>query len=472
MHRYYCTAEVRAAEAQLFLATPEGLPMRRAAWGIHLVVARELLSHTGAVSGRSVGLLIGSGDNGGDGLWAGAFLLRRGVAVTAVLLGKGRVHARGLAAFRSAGGRVVQEFPKAVDLVLDGIVGISGKGPLRPEAAELVSRITVPIIAVDVPSGVDADSGVVDGPAVKATLTVACGALKPAHALAPLFCGRIELVDIGLDLPQAGITALESSDVSSLWPTPGPKDNKYSQGVVGIIAGSTQYRGAGLLTVGAAVAATSAMVRYVGDAGAQIVSHYPEVVVADTFEQSGAVQAWVFGPGSGTDKKSEEVLVQILASDLPVLIDADGLSILARRPDLVRARTSPTLLTPHEGEFARLTGKVVPPDRMAAVRDLADKWKLTVLLKGSVTVIADGRGQVRVHKATSHWAATAGAGDVLSGVLGSLLAAGLTPLDAASAGALVHTLAAEQAAKNAPTSASMIVKSISRAISEVREICY
>ena len=150
-------------------------------------------------------LLVGSGDNGGDALWAGAMLRRRGVAVTAVLLDPDRAHARGAGGVAGRGGRIEVGADADLgdpDLVVDGIVGISGRGPLRPPAAALVARIGVPIVAVDLPSGVDPDTGVTAGPAVTASVTVAFGALKPVHALAAAHCGRVELVDIGLDLPR------------------------------------------------------------------------------------------------------------------------------------------------------------------------------------------------------------------------------------------------------------------------------
>ena len=207
---YFTADQVRAAEAELFTRVPAGMPMRRAAYGLANVVADELRSWTGGVAGRAVGLLVGSGDNGGDALWAGSMLARRGVAVRAVLLSPERAHPAGLAALRKAGGRVVDRLD-AVDLVIDGIVGISGRGPLRPAAAELVAAVTVPIVAVDLPSGVDVDTGAVDGPAVRAEVTVAFGAYKPVHALAAPYCGRIVLVPIGLQLPEPDLAQLAAA---------------------------------------------------------------------------------------------------------------------------------------------------------------------------------------------------------------------------------------------------------------------
>ncbi|MEV0061863.1 NAD(P)H-hydrate dehydratase [Nocardia sp. NPDC050718] len=470
---YFTADQVRAAEAELFTRVPAGMPMRRAAYGLANVVADELRSGTGGVAGRAVGLLVGSGDNGGDALWAGSMLARRGVAVRAVLLSPERAHPDGLAALRKAGGRVVDRLD-AVDLVIDGIVGISGRGPLRPAAAELVAAVDVPIIAADLPSGVDVDTGAVTGPAVRAEVTVAFGAYKPVHALAAPWCGRIVLVPIGLRLPEPDLAQLAAAAIGADWPVPGAADDKYSQGVVGVCAGSAKYPGAGVLSTGAAVAATSGLVRYVGD-DTEVLATYPEVVASHTISGAGRVQAWVFGPGAGTDAAARDRLAQVLATDLPVLVDADGLTLLAAEPALVLGRTAPTVLTPHAGEFARLTGAEPGPDRVEAVRALADEWRVTVLLKGRATIIAAPGEPTLVSDAGGSWAATAGSGDVLSGLLGALLAAGRSPALAAAAAARVHALAANLAAYDgepaaAPISASPLLRHIRPAIRVLREL--
>ncbi|MFC4377522.1 NAD(P)H-hydrate dehydratase [Nocardia halotolerans] len=470
---YYTADEVRAAEAELFTRVPAGMPMRRAAFGLATVVVDELRSRTGGVVGRTVGLLVGSGDNGGDVLWAGAILRRRGVAVVAVLLNPARAHAEGLAALRAAGGRVVDRLG-TVDVVIDGIVGISGKGPLRPAAAEMVAAVDAPIVAADLPSGVDPDTGAIDGPAVRAQVTVAFGAYKPVHALAAASCGRIVLVPIGLRLPEPGSVQLDPAEVGAGWPVPGPFDDKYSQGVTGVCAGSAKYPGAGVLCTGAAVAATSGMVRYAGS-DTEVLEKFPEVVAAPSISETGRVQAWVFGPGAGTDAQARERLEMLLATDLPVLVDADGLTILAHEPELVRGRAAPTVLTPHAGEFARLTGTPVGADRVGAVRELAASWNVTVLLKGRTTVVAAPGGPALVNDAGGSWAATAGSGDVLSGVIAALLAAGRTPAWSAAAGARAHALAADLAAHagqaaGAPVSAWPLLEHIRPAVRVLREL--
>lgn len=469
MRHYYSVDAIRDAEAPLLASLPDGALMKRAAFGLATAIIGELTARAGGVAGRRVCAVVGSGDNGGDALWASTFLLRRGAAADAVLLGGDRTHRKGLEAFRKAGGRIVESVSPTTDLVIDGVVGISGSGPLRPAAAavfEAVEEAGIPVVAVDIPSGIDPATGAITGPAVHAALTVTFGGLKPVHALAD--CGEVTLVDIGLDLPETDLLGFEAADVAARWPVPGPHDDKYTQGVTGILAGSSTYPGAAVLCTGAAVAATSGMVRYAGSGHSQVLAAWPEVIATPTAAAAGRVQAWVVGPGLGTDDAGAAALRFALDTDLPVLVDADGLTILAAHPELVASRHAPTVLTPHAGEFARLAG-AAPGDDRISTRRLADTFGATVLLKGNVTVIADPGGPVYLNPAGQSWAATAGSGDVLSGMIGALLAAGLPPAEAAAAGAYVHARAAALSAADpgpgdAPTSASRIVPHIRAAL--------
>ena len=473
--RYYYTADqIRVAEAPLLAALPDGALMRRAATGLAHVIAAELRERTGGVAGRRICAVVGSGANGGDALWAATLLRRRGVAAAAILLDPQRTHPGALSAFRSAGGQVTQNLTAATDLVIDGVVGISGQGPLRPAAAEVFAAAEaagVAVVAVDVPSGIDVATGSITRPAVRAALTVTFGGRKPVHALAD--CGRVEVVDIGLDLPPTPLMALDAADVRACWPVPGRLDDKYTQGVVGILAGSAAYPGAAVLCTGAAVAATSGMVRYAGAAAAEVVAHWPEVVIASSPAATGRVQAVVVGPGLGTDEAALETLTYALRTDLPVIVDADGLTVLAAHPHLVLGRAAPTVLTPHAGEYARLAGEPPGVDRVAATRRLATTFGATVLLKGNVTVIAEAHsGQVYLNPAGGSWAATAGSGDLLSGIIGALLAAGLPAAQAAAAAAFVHARAANISAADpgpvsVPTSASRILTHIRTAIARL-----
>ncbi|MGH3554085.1 MAG: NAD(P)H-hydrate epimerase, partial [Mycobacterium sp.] len=367
MRHYYSAETIREAEAPLLASMPDGALMRRAAYGLANSIIGELTARTGGVVGRRVCAVVGSGDNGGDALWAATFLRRRGAAADAVLLNPDRTHRKGLAAFTKAGGHIVEGVSATTDLVIDGVVGISGSGPLRPAAAGMFAAVDaagIPVVAVDIPSGIDVATGAITGPAVHATLTVTFGGLKPVHALAD--CGRVRLVDIGLDLPGTDLRGFEAADVLARWPVPGPDDDKYTQGVTGILAGSSTYPGAAVLCTGAAVAATSGMVRYAGSASAEVLSHWPEVIAAPTPAAAGRVQSWVVGPGLGTEDAGAAALWFALDTDLPVIVDADALTILAAHPDMVASRRAPTVLTPHAGEFARLAGGPPGEDRVGA----------------------------------------------------------------------------------------------------------
>ncbi|MGY2067698.1 NAD(P)H-hydrate dehydratase [Blastococcus sp. SYSU DS0619] len=472
----HTAAEVRAAEAPLLASLPDGALMQRAAAGLATVCLRLL----GRSYGARVALLVGSGDNGGDALFAGARLAARGARVTAVLLDAGRAHAAGLSALRAAGGRSLA--PDAAgpvldraDLVLDGIVGIGGAGGLRPAAATLVERAAAGpalMIAVDVPSGVDADTGAVEGAAFPATHTVTFGAVKPGLVVGEGrgSAGEVHLVDIGLGphLPRASAGRFTDADAAARLPLPDADDDKYSQGVVGIVAGSATYPGAGVLCTGAALRTRPGLVRYAGTAADGVRAAWPEALVtAGRPADAGRVQAWVVGPGMGTDDDARSVLAEVLGTDLPVLLDADALTMLAREPELVRGRSAPTVLTPHDREFARF-GAEPGADRIGAVRRLAADLGAAVLLKGEATVVADPDGTAFVNATGTPWLATAGTGDVLSGIAGALLATGLPAAEAAAVAAHVHGRAGQLAAARGPLIAGDLVRHLPEAVDRVR----
>jgi len=482
---------VRAAEDVLLRRTPEGALMRRAAFALAVHARRMLSARRGR---RRVVLLVGAGDNGGDALWAGVELRRWGVFVTAVLLDPARAHPAGRAALRRAGGRILVlgaadaggragppegagdrmqralDTVRRADLVVDGVVGLAGRGPLREPAAQLTAAAEAPVLAVDLPSGVDVDTGTIDGPAVFATETVTFGALKPVHVLAAFRCGPVHLVDLGLTpfLPRPHAHVLDVEEVRTRWPVPGPADDKYTQGVTGVAAGSAVYPGAAVLATGAAVLATSGMVRFAGGAADGVRAAWPEVVAADTLVKAGRTQAWTVGPGSGTDEAGRVLLAEVLERDVPVCIDADACTLLGQHAELRAAvRGRPIVITPHEREFVRVAGDV-GHDRIAAARRAAADLGVTVLLKGNATVVADADGRTLVHPSASSWAATAGSGDVLSGIIGALLAAGLEPWWAAGCGTYLHGVAAALAADGAPAPASAIQAAIPAAVRAVR----
>src|SRR5680860_591820 len=450
MRNAHSVEQVRAAETALMAQLPEGALMQRAAAGLAFAV----LDFLGNAYGARVLLLVGAGDTGGDAMHAGALLARRGVAVTALLLAPDKAHATGLAALRQAGGVVVGDLPVARrDVIVDGIVGIGGRGGLRPDAAAAVEHLRgVPFVAVDVPSGVNVDTGELDGPHVQAAVTVTFGTYKAAHLVEPAAsaCGAVHLVDIGLELPPAALTALQAADVADLLPVPEPNAHKYTRGVVGVRAGSQAFPGAGLLCVSGASSGLTGLVRYDGGAEALVVQQHPEVVVG-----SGQVQAWVVGSGGGAD--AEAALASALEDGVPVVVDADGLAHV-EGPFGV-----PALLTPHAGELARMLGvgrEEIEAEQLRFAREAAARFESVVLLKGRHTLVASPDGQVRVSTVGPPWLATAGSGDVLAGLCGALLAAGLDPFDAGSAGSWLHGAAAEQASGGGPLTAPAVAAAI------------
>jgi ADP-dependent NAD(P)H-hydrate dehydratase / NAD(P)H-hydrate epimerase len=473
MRAAHTVEQVRAAEHALMARLPEGTLMQRAAAGLAAVCA-DLLD---GVYGARVAVLAGSGDNGGDALFAGARLARRGARVEAVLVSPDKVHRAGLAALRAAGGTVLNPAeatcpnsarmtygPHHADLMLDGIVGIGGRPGLRPPAVDLVESVRAGLtVAVDVPSGIDVDSGETPAEHVHADVTVTFGTHKvgllvdPASAAA----GTVELVDIGLSPPAPPVQALQRADVAALLPVPVRDTHKYARGVVGVAAGSEQFTGAGVLCVSGAVAGPCGMVRYDGpDAVAALVrAAHPEVVVGP-----GRVQAWVVGSGGGGDVAA--ALRRVRDDGVPLVVDADAL------PHLDRPVGVPALLTPHAGELARMLG--VGRDEVEAAplrhaREAAGRYAATVLLKGTRTLVAEPDGRVRVNTTGTPWLATAGTGDVLAGLCGALLAAGLDPLDAGSVGAWLHGSAATLASADGPVTAPSVAAALPAAVRRALE---
>ena len=616
MRKAHQVGAVRAAEHELMAKLPAGVLMQRAAAGLASVCA----SLPGQVYGSPVVVVAGSGDNGGDALYAGARLAARGAAVTAIAAGP-KLHEAAARELLAQGGRITpavtddQPGPArtgpasagpartaaagsgsagsgpassesansgsassgpadagvassgsangepgsagpartaaagsgsagsgpassqsassgsadagvarsgpagsgsagsgpaggepassasitpaaaqaiaAADLIIDGVTGIGGHGGLREPAASLASLIAraredgAVVVAVDVPSGIDSDTGEVHGGAVQADVTVTFGTIKPGLLIDPgaSLAGLTELIDIGLAayLRAPAVVSLQAADVAAMLPRPQAESDKYRRGVLGLVAGSDQYTGAAVLSCGGAIHGGAGMVRFVSaDVAVGVVrQHWPEAVLttyqpdhpAEAIKAAGRVQAWAIGPGIGTGPDAAALLAAVLASDVPVLVDADGLTVLAGRRELLR-RDAPVLITPHAGELARLLSADrgdIEARRLHYVRAAAADLGVTVLLKGSTTVIAspDDSQPVLVNSTGTSWLATAGSGDVLSGLAGSLLAQGLPAALAAAAGAYLHGMAGRLAARDAPIGASDLIGAIPAAIRAV-----
>jgi ADP-dependent NAD(P)H-hydrate dehydratase / NAD(P)H-hydrate epimerase len=472
MRHAYQVDAVRAAERALMDRLPEGTLMRRAAAGLASACTALLGRHPGYVYGARILVLTGTGDNGGDALYAGALLARRGAVVTAITAGP-KAHEGGTAELLGAGGRIVDGDAPArgdlfagADLIIDGLLGIGGRPGLREPFAGLARQAghaTATVVAVDLPSGIDADTGAVQGLAVRADVTVTFGAIKPGLLIDPgaRYAGALDLVDIGLRpyLPYPpSVLAPQRDDIAGLLPRPGPESDKYRRGVVGLLVGCDRFAGAALLATGGAVRGGAGMVRVVtgAAAAAAIRLEWPEAVLTvhpdapdwNLIGSVGRVQAWAAGPGMGTGHDAATRLAAVLGTDLPVLVDADGLTILSQEPGLL-PRAAPTLITPHAGELARLLGTdaaSVEARRVEHARRAAARLGVTVLMKGSTNVIAPpSDGPLLVSPTGTPWLATAGTGDVLSGLAGALLAQGLEPAQAGLAAAYLHGLAARLA---------------------------
>jgi ADP-dependent NAD(P)H-hydrate dehydratase / NAD(P)H-hydrate epimerase len=488
--------DVRAAEAVLRAGPDDDLLMHRAAAGLATSCGRLLRRRHGRVrGGRIYGgrvvLLVGTGDNGGDALLAGARLSRRGATVDAVLVAD-RCHQAALTALVAAGGRVVPAGGPAqvraararlaeADLVVDAVVGLGGRPGLDRAVVDLLGAIVpgTPVLAVDLPSGIDVRTGQTPGPFVRADVTVTFGALKPGLLLPPAAgaAGRVEVVDLGLGphLPADPVVVrLTSAGAAAAWPVPTPADHKYSRAVLGVVAGSGRYPGAAVLACHGAARAGAGMVRYVGPAPttAQVVAARPEVVAGP-----GRVNAWLVGPGVVDDPGQAAAVEEVLDSGLPHVVDAGSLAgcVRARAAGRRAAPAERVLLTPHAGELARLLDLVGHPTSRDAVeadpwrsaRLLAERIEVTVLLKGATTLVVPPRGPTYSQADGTPWLATAGTGDVLSGVAGTLLAAGLPAPLAGALAALVHGRAGRTASSGGPLTASAVAHAVPAVVAEL-----
>jgi hydroxyethylthiazole kinase-like uncharacterized protein yjeF len=445
MRTAHTVEQVRAAEAVALGSLPQGALMQRAAAGLGVAIVDFL----GGCFGTRILLLVGPGDNGGDALYAGGMLARRGAQVEAVLLRDSRY----VVDFVAAGGRLVSEPSRRPDLVVDGVTGIGGRPGLDAGIAALLAELDgVPVVAVDVPSGIGVDSGEASTDHVRADLTVTFGTHKPCHLVDPaaLACGVVHLVELDLDLPSPPVSALTAADVAALLPWPQPSDHKYTRGVVGVRTGSERYPGAAVLSVAGAATGLCGMVRYTGPVTEAVRARHPDVVASE-----GRVQAWVIGSGSADDAVA--AWGQVCDSDVPVVVDADALAPATDRPG------PGMILTPHAGELAAMIGVSrgeIEAAPLRYAREAAERWSAVVLLKGRRTLIARPDGDVRVTTAGVPWLGVAGSGDVLAGLIGSLAAAGLDPFDAASAGSWLHGAAATLSSRGGPLSAWRLSEAI------------
>lgn len=465
------TAEARAAdEATIAAGTPGIVLMERASEA----VARECVRAIAAspLRGERIVVLSGTGNNGGDGFGA-ARLLRPSPAagrVTVLLVG-GREKVSGDAAemLRRAEGEGVEvsevedaaglEPLRSATLVIDALFGTGlsrpiDEGSLVDHAVRLASSRRAFVVAVDVPSGLDSGSGRADAPHVHADLTVTFGFPKLAHLLVPAAgsCGRVVVAGIGL-VPGAGGTgapeAVTAPDVAPAFPRRPAGAHKGSYGTLAVVGGASGMAGAAALAARAAFRTGVGKVVVVADEASRPAIHalVAEATTAGLLPGSG-LTALAAGPGLGTSTVARGLLEACLATSLPVVLDADALNLLAGNPEVLRGRSSPTVLTPHPGEASRLLGvptAAVGADPEGAAKRLATASGATVVLKGFRSVIASPEGRTARVLSGNPGMASGGSGDVLTGVVGALLARGLPAWEAAGAGAFLHGLAGDLA---------------------------
>ncbi len=425
--------EMRAADAAALATVSHETLVDRAGTAAGHAALRLL----GGAYGRRVVVVVGKGSNGADGRVAASFLARRGARVRVVEA--------------AAAGAGVTLPP--CDLVVDGAYGTGFRGSYDAPGVPTGARV----LAIDIPSGVDADSGEAPGDAVRADRTITFAALKPGllQGSGAVCSGAVEVADIGIGFPMPRALLVEDADIALVPPRP-RQVNKWTT-AVGVAAGSAGMEGAAILCSRGAMAAGAGMLR-LGSPGNPTAAWPTEAVrmrlpaeewAGAFLEATAKCKAVVIGPGLGTaGATAEEIRAVIAAVPVPLVIDADALTALggvAAARTLLDKRSAPSILTPHDGEYARISGAAPVEDRLAAARHLAGATGAVVLLKGPLTAVAapgDVVPDVLLADAGGPALATAGSGDVLSGVIGAFCARGLPPLEAAALAAHVHGRAA------------------------------
>ena len=449
-------AQMAAADSAAIAGGVSGEQLMEAAGTAIAVAIRERWTP------RPVSVLCGPGYNGGDGFVVARLLADAGWAVRLALLGE-RERLAGAAAIMAArwGGPIEPLDASSLDgaeMVVDGLFGAGLGRPLDGVAKLTVEAIAVDCVAIDTPSGVHGDSGAVWGAAAQAKLTVTFFRRKPGHLLMPgrTLCGEILVADIGIPEAVLGdIAPTNHANGPALWgaafPWPGPTGHKYSRGHAVVVGGGIETTGAARLAARAALRAGAGLVTLACPPGALIVyaQTLEEVMTRAIAEPGGFDElladarknAVLIGPGNGVGETTRKRVLASLAAQKACVLDADALtSFESQRSELFNALSSPCILTPHEGEFARLFAP--EGDKPSRARAAAAESGAVVLLKGADTVIAAPDGRLAINDNAPPELATAGAGDVLAGIAVALLAQGMTAFDAACAAAWLHGEAA------------------------------
>lgn len=452
------TAEIRALEAAAAARRPEPPLMERAGLAA-AELARSILA-----GGQRVLVVAGPGNNGGDGFVVARHLKSWWYNVAVLFTGPEQKlaadAAAALAAWRSAGGTTVDRWPEGArpELIVDALFGIGLERPLEGAMAELVMRMNgsgAPVLALDVPSGLHADTGRVLGIAVEADHTATFIALKPGLLTldGPDHAGELHVFDLGLDMPgNLPGHLLDHSILQTALPPRRNNTHKGSFGNVGIVGGADGMVGAALLAGRAALKLGGGRT-FVGClSGASVDAAQPELMLrpaADLVALDG-LSVLAVGPGLGLSDAARTLVASAIGRDVPLLLDADALNLVAADPRLaeeVARRSGDTLLTPHPAEAARLLGCTtaeVQSDRIANALLLAERYHAAVVLKGAGSVCALPDGQWFINPSGNPGLASAGMGDVLAGIVAALVAQGCPPVTALLAGVHLHGLAGDR----------------------------
>ena len=456
------TDEIRRIEA-LAASRSDPPPLMERAGRAAAELARDLAEG----NGKRIVVLAGPGNNGGDAFVVARHLKRWWFDV--MLMFTGDAHklssdaAAALAAWRDTGGELAADVPGKPDcaLVIDGLFGIGLQRPLEGRYSHLVSWMNcaqAPVLALDVPSGIESDSGRVLGCAVRATHTMTFIGLKPGLLTldGPDHCGSLHVAALGLDAaamvtPQGSV--IGPSAIGLALPPRAINTHKGSYGSVGIVGGATGMAGAAILAGRAALklGAGRVYVGFLDDSAPPVDIQHPELMLrrADEVVALGHLTCLAAGPGLGQSEGARTVLHSALAARQPLVLDADALNLVAADEGLRNAlveRTAPTLLSPHPAEAARLleaSTADVQRDRVASAVKIAKSYRCSVVLKGAGSVCAHADGRWTINTSGNPGMASAGMGDVLTGVLAALLAQGAAPLGALDAGVHLHGAAAD-----------------------------
>jgi ADP-dependent NAD(P)H-hydrate dehydratase / NAD(P)H-hydrate epimerase len=474
------------------IGIPGGHLMERAG----LAVATEILDR---YDPEEAVVFAGKGNNGGDGFVVARELFDAGCEVTVLLLappdeykgdarlnldilGRLGVDVRPATGEDGALSEESMVLTELADVVVDAIFGTGFSGAARGPAAaaiELINEAPGAVVSVDIMSGVDASTGAVQGPAVDADLTVTLHAAKVGHFITPggALSGEVVIAPIGIPTlcdQDPDVWLLSEEAVAELVVPKGSLDHKRSVGTVLVVGGSKGMEGAAHMAAFAALRSGAGLVHAAMPDGAGGEKPFAEVIAVSVpgddgqfglasrsalFEQAAQLKAVAMGPGLGRTDEAQLLVRELLAVDRPLLLDADGLYALGDKLELLAGRTEPTVITPHEGELARLIGRSaadVAADRLECARSAAGRAHATVVLKGEATIVTDASGVAYVVPTGNPGLATPGTGDVLTGVIVAQLAKGLPGTEAACLGAYLHGLAADLAARDVVGTEGMV----------------